>query len=40
LWRVKTRPAANAGMLDLMEVRRCFARFDRENLLEALQDDH
>lgn len=37
--RVKTRPTANAGTLDMMEVRRYFALLDREDLLEALQDD-
>lgn len=30
---------ANAGRLDMDEVRRYFALFDREDLLEALQDD-
>jgi hypothetical protein len=32
------RPTANADTPDMEEVRRCFARFDREDLLEALQD--
>ncbi len=31
---------ANAGQLDMDEVRRYFALFDREDLLEALKDGH
>ena len=35
---IRTLLKANADILDMDEVRRYFALFDRENLLEALKD--
>ena len=35
---IRTLLKANADMLDMDEVRRYFAFFDREDLLEALKD--